>query len=148
MEVDYQEGVPSTNTTPSKFRQLTYRMANLKIKTPVQGTEVSFTIAKAIEKAKTLLITNEEGQAFLISNDLLLQKGIVNPTKLVGQVLQLEPLETKVYNGITFAKVIEDDINVNAFYEASQLDKMAAYVVNRKFDRPAFGSIVPKEKED
>lgn len=95
---------------------------------------VEFKIAKAIEKANSLLITNDDNESYLISKDILFDNGIVNPKQLKGKTLSIEPKD-KTYNGFTFATVVDDDLAVNTAFESLQLQQMAKLKASSRFQQ-------------
>jgi hypothetical protein len=106
-------------------------MAKTNTSSTAQGA-VEFKIAKAIEKANSLLITNEDNQSYLISKDILFDNGIVNPKQLKGKTLSLEPKD-KTYGGFTFASVVDDDLAINTAFESLQLQQMAKLKATSRF---------------
>ena len=100
----------------------------------VQGTEVEFTIAKAIERRNLIYVTNKDGKTICISKEILLDNGLINCSSLNGKTIEvIDSGRTYTDNNIPFCYVEQHNIQASAEFTSLVTQQMAKLNTNRRF---------------
>ena len=97
------------------------------------STVVEITVARATERPKSVLLTDDNNQDYYISKQFVLDNGLVNVKQLKGIKMTLELNGQTGYNNIPFASVVDDNLAINKDYEEIQLISMAKTRTSTRF---------------